>query len=1107
MPDSKILIVEDEKLVADYMKSGLERLGYSIAQIASTGEEAILSAEQCKPDLALMDIHLQGQMDGIEAATQLRFRSNIPAIFITGDVEDQSLERFKAAEPLGFLLKPFTIKELQSVIETGLSNYRVAQKRNREAQEIAEARYRNLFENAVYGIFFITQTGQFIDVNASFAKIMGYASPKELVDSMSRAKQYFVSPERHRELIKELKGSGSVNGFEFEAYRKNGTKVWLSQNIRSHNDLGNKELCYEGAVQDISKRKFDEHTLKSLLARQTALLAAIPDIIMEVDVNKTYKWANNAGFEFFGNDVLGKNAACYFEGEQDIYSTINPLWSGKERSIYVESLQRRKDGQKRLLGWHCHVLKDHTGKVIGALSSARDITDIKLKEMERSKSLARQIKLNQLQQALLAPGALEQKLKRITDDIVNIFGADFCRIWLVKSGDLCRSECIYANVNDECNICRNQNKCLHLICSSGRYTHINGSAHRRIPFGYYKIGRIASGEEHLFLTNDVTTDPYIKDHGWVKELNLTSFVGYQLRRTGGEVLGVLALFSTCVLTPDENAQLDALSSIAAQLIVAAEAEKSLQKSEERFKLITEHIDEVFWLSDAENGKATYISPAFEQVWGFSRKDLYQSNEFFRNAVHPGDRERVISAFQLKKTGQPIDLEYRIINPNGTIRQIWDRGFPICDDNGQVQRYAGVAQDVTAKRHAERALKESTKYLNQLINRIGDPIFVIDRQHRYVLVNDAMCAFSGAGHKRLLGKTVRQLRLKKEVVDSIWKEECLVFERGQDSIMEEEITNEQGNVRTIVTKKTLLTDNAGNAQIVGIIRDVTDMKNAEKDRAAMEIQLRQGQKLEAIGQLAAGIAHEINTPIQYISDNIRFLQDAFNDLTKVMEAYDSLMPEANNNNSKIISFDDVKTVVENADLKYLIEEIPQAFTQSLEGLNRVASIVQAMKEFSHPGGEEKQAIDLNHAISNTVTVCRNEWKYVAEIVMDLDPALPLVPCLPGDFNQVILNLIVNASHAIADVIDNHEKHKGTIRISTRQDKDWAEIRIADTGTGIPEEHQEKVFTPFFTTKPVGKGTGQGLAISRSVIVGKHHGTIDFETESGKGTVFIIRLPLA
>jgi PAS domain S-box-containing protein len=369
----------------------------------------------------------------------------------------------------------------------------------------------------------------------------------------------------------------------------------------------------------------------------------------------------------------------------------------------------------------------------------------------------------------------------------------------------------------------------------------------------------------------------------------------------------------------------------------------------------------------------------------------------------------------------------------------------------------------------------------------------------------MCAFSGKSRDKILGRTVHEW-LPKWQADLIAQQEESVFESGTDCIVEEEVNDKQNNKRTVMARKALLTDKHGEKQIVGVIRDITEMKRAEEQRQQMQIKLQQGQKLEAIGQLAAGIAHEINTPAQYVSDNTRFLQDAFADLLKVLEAYHRLLYAGREGNMDPELIADVEAAIAKADLDYLITEAPKALTQSLEGLDRVATIVRAMKEFSHPGGEEKQTIDLNHAIQNTITVCRNEWKYVAEMVTDLDPSLPLVPCLPGDFNQVILNLIVNAAYAIKDATNGNEKHKGVIRISTRQHGDWVEIRVGDTGTGIPEKYRAKIFTPFFTTKEVGKGTGQGLAICHSVIVGKHGGTINFETECGKGTVFIIWLPL-
>lgn len=289
-------------------------------------------------------------------------------------------------------------------------------------------------------------------------------------------------------------------------------------------------------------------------------------------------------------------------------------------------------------------------------------------------------------------------------------------------------------------------------------------------------------------------------------------------------------------------------------------------------------------------------------------------------------------------------------------------------------------------------------------------------------------------------------------------------------------------------------------VSAIFRDIENRKRCES-------QLVQAQKMESIGQLAAGIAHEINTPTQFVGDNTRFLGDVFRDLTPLLSHCRGLCEADLEDESLGQSVAELIALAKEADLDYLISEIPQAIAQSLEGVERVAKIVRSMKEFSHPKGETKQAVDLNRALESTLTVCRNEWKYVADVVTDFDPELPLVACIPGECNQVFLNLIINAAHAIGDTLGEKPDKTGNIFVSTRRDGDWVEIRIGDNGSGIPEAYRSRIFDPFFTTKEVGRGTGQGLAIAHGVITKKHSGTIGFETEVGKGTTFIIRLPVS
>lgn len=291
-----------------------------------------------------------------------------------------------------------------------------------------------------------------------------------------------------------------------------------------------------------------------------------------------------------------------------------------------------------------------------------------------------------------------------------------------------------------------------------------------------------------------------------------------------------------------------------------------------------------------------------------------------------------------------------------------------------------------------------------------------------------------------------------------------------------------------------------------VKRVLRERQLKEEVAKAHQELSHSQKLEAIGQLSSGIAHEINTPLQYISDNTRFIKDAMKDIRPILAGLKKLTNPADGDSVRHVFPDEMQTLVNSADLEYVIEEMPGAIDQTLEGIQAISRIVKAMKAFSHPGTEEHVPTDLNQSIRNALTISKNEWKYVADMVQDLDETLPDVTCNPGEMNQVLLNLIVNAGHAIADRIAAGSIQKGTIRISSRKVDDWFEIAVRDTGTGIPENIRPLIFNPFFTTKAVGKGTGQGLAIARSIIVDRHKGEIDLETRPDEGTTFFIRLPL-
>ncbi len=412
----------------------------------------------------------------------------------------------------------------------------------------------------------------------------------------------------------------------------------------------------------------------------------------------------------------------------------------------------------------------------------------------------------------------------------------------------------------------------------------------------------------------------------------------------------------------------------------------------------------------------------------------------------------------------------------------------------------LKHNISERKLAEDALRKERDFAETLIDTAQAVVLLLDASGNVIRFNRYMEKLLGYKLDEIKGQNCFEIFFPERDREDIRQR----FSQYIDGVITRgnvhQIIAKNGNRYEIEWRSAILRQSDGT--LIGVLaigQDVTD-------RAILQSQLAQAQKLEAIGQLAAGIAHEINTPIQFIGDNLKFCHESFCALGGLLNKYVQLLEESRRRQPNPKLIDELDKLIKEIEVEYLIKEIPNAIEQSLGGVDRISAIVRSMREFSHPGTTSKELTDLNSAIQNTIIVTRNEWKYVAEMVTDLDASLPMVPVFKGDFNQVVLNIIINAAHAIADVAGENSGKKGTIRITTEQDENWVEIRISDTGTGMSEEVREKIFDPFFTTKEVGKGTGQGLNIAYTMVVKKHGGTIEAESEIGRGTVFIIRLPL-
>jgi two-component system, NtrC family, sensor kinase len=1130
-------------------------------------------------------------------------------------------------------------------------------------------------------------------------------------------------------------------------------------------------------------------------------------------------------------------------------------------------------GDKRWVQGHIYPVRDAAGTIRNVILVHEDVTERKLAEENKEKKLLRQQGISQLRQSLLAPASLEDSLRKVTDAIVRLFDADFCRIWLIRRGDLCERGCIHAEVKDGPHVCRHRDRCLHLLTSSGRYTHVDGQGHRRVPFGCYKIGLVASGEENKFVTNDAQNDPRVHNHAWVRELGLVSFAGYQLRAPGGETLGVLALFAKHPISVDEDAILEGIGSTVALVVKQAVAEGSLHRSETKFRTLYDSTSDAVMLLGEKGffdcNKATLaifgcatseefcskhpadLSPS-EQPCGTDSFTLANQQiatamekgsnrfEWIHKRVDTGEpfyaevllnameldgkpvvqavvrditeRKRVEDALRASETEHRMlfenagvgiayyDLEGRVLmlnalaaaqiggKPEDFVGRAMDEILPpevaiafhasvdrlspanasidseemipsstgprwyfakhtgIFEPNGVPIGVQIITTDITDRKRAEDELRK----LSQAVEQSPTSVVITDVQGNIEYVNPKFSEITGYSSAEAIGQNPRILKsdlTPKETYDQMWsaigaglswkgelrnrkKNGELFWERAnifaikdsagktthyigleeditEQKLVEEErsrfisvideapesiaILNADGTImyvnqvfekmsgalssRTVglhfevlmreisanefysvpwdavrtgeswtqsityrgsdggfhlidqsispirsqsgeitnytvfgrdVTEERELEIRArwaderlrlsidgmvdgltlwdvhmgpdgsiqefvcseanpaalrmlGKERQVMLGHSVQELMTGQKDydlhdlfkrvldkgqpaiiehvhilrnedrvvltihvwaigtgvachmhdvtqRLDLEAQLRQAQKLEAVGSLAAGIAHEINTPIQFVGDNIRFLADSFSGLMNVLEQHRVCREKMASLPGESEELQQLRDLDKEVDVDYLKTEIPLAVEQSLEGVSRVSTIVRAMKDFSHIDEREMVLADINQMLDTTLTVARNELKYVADVTKGFAPDLPTVECFRNDLNQVFLNLLINAAHAIGDVVSAEGQGRGTITVATRRDGDEVVVSISDTGGGIPEGIRDRIFDHFFTTKEVGKGTGQGLSIARSIVVEKHKGAITFDSEIGKGTTFYIRLPI-
>ena len=1019
--------------------------------------------------------------------------------------------------------------------------------RSRVEEELHEAEesFRILFDDAPIPCHEIDRTGTVVRVNQAQCEVFG----KEPSEILGKHIWDFMQPDQREEARASIarKFTERRTGGPFE--RRFRTAKGSESVFRVHDRL---LLNPKGEVTGLRAAMLDlteARRSRQQIEFQTTLLEQVNDGIVTVDLDFRVQYCNDAASNLFGwatADTLGQPYRV-FAGTQ--------VTEEERESIHAEILKRgswngeiictKKNGERFVVHVSWSVIRGAGGRLQGVVGIHRDVTTPKQMEQALRASEDRL----RLAQSALALGTWELDLDsesvQCSEQLLRMYGLpEDCgqltvEEWhkLVHPDDRPQKFAGAPALFEGRDTFDRQFRVIwpdgsvHWLHSKSRIIHDNPQSAGRVIGVDFDITEHKRTEERLrVLSSAVEQSPVsVLITGLDRKIEyinakLTELTGYtfeELKGKGPEVLNPedtppehYARIAEAMKTGEwhgilrsrrKNGELfwqsatilwirDAAGNPTHQLAVAEditerlEMEAALKLSEERFRIAAESSGDSIYEWDLRSDSCSILGGSrrrpIRDGW-----TLPWSGKAFRELLNPLDRERMEAAIQRHlDLGEPYVQEYRLTSLNGETRFYLDTGSALRDDKGRPYKWVGVCKDVTEQKKVERANAE----LAAIVECADTAIISQDLDGTVLTWNKGAERVYGYAAAEMVGRSMAHLAPPERADESSELVEKLRRGESVEHLETTRLTKSGELIHVLLTMSPIRDANGSIIGMAHVAWDITQIKHLER-------QLAQTQKLESIGHLAAGIAHEINTPIQYIGDNGKFLEDAFRDLLKFADG-----PGLNASEASKPAIPSPQAL-DDGILEYLRGEVPKAIEQLLEGVDQVARIVRAMKEFSHPGPVEKMPVDVNRAIESTALVSKNEWKYVADLTTDFDPNLPPVPCVAGEINQVILNLIVNAAHAIADAVRDSGT-KGSIQIATRRSGGYAEIRVSDTGCGIPESVQSKVFDPFFTTKPVGKGTGQGLAIAHSVIVQKHRGTITLESEPGVGTTFVIQLPL-
>jgi PAS domain S-box-containing protein len=717
----------------------------------------------------------------------------------------------------------------------GVAEDITARKLAEESLRASEARFRRVVEHISDALIVDDVAGRVVFANDRFLALFGF----DRKDLSALMLEDYVAPEHRKELRerhdRRIRGEPVPTHFEYEGIRRDGGRLWLEVDVAPLVDAAGRTTGTQSAIRDITERKRAEEALRQEQERLALAQCAGQVGVFDWDpLSDRRIWTPQL------DALYGMEPGSVEHTSEDWARRVHPddlaeaqaaiQQCFRERRPELENDYRivRPDGEVRWLANRARVTYDAAGKPVRVVGTCADITERKRAEAEREKLLLRQQGVSHLRQLLLAPVPLEAKLKSVTDGIVRLLDADFCRIWLIRPGDLCERGCIHAEVHEGPHVCRHRDRCLHLLASSGRYTHVDGPGHRRVPFGCYKIGRVASDEEPRFLTNDVPNDPRVHNHDWARELGLVSFAGYRLRAPKGDTLGVLALFAKHPISADEDAMLNGLGSTVALTVQQATAEEAVRESEERFRATFEQAA-VGIAHVTPEGRFLRVNQGYADIVGYTPEELRQHT--FQDVTHPEDLAANVAAVRQLLAGKTgaYSLEKRYVRKNGAL--VWGSLTVSAarDAQGRCEYLIGVVQDITARKEAEAARVQAEQRFTQVLENVSAAAVILSSDECITYCNPYLLELTGWSDAEVRGRNWFELFIPADQRERV----RAMFEAGmcEDRLAphyENNILTRDGRRRLISWSNTALYDAAG--RVIGLASlgyDITERRRAEE----------------------------------------------------------------------------------------------------------------------------------------------------------------------------------------------------------------------------------------------------------------------------------------